>query len=103
MEVLDRPRIGGAQTDMHSAVSRDRRHPCTAIDPEFRIFLAETDRGVRPFAQFAHSERRQQSGVERLCRIQIAYRERDMIDHPSPPQFESAGMKSRITPARRTS
>jgi hypothetical protein len=81
VERVDGSAVGRAQANMHAAVVGDMVQRCALVDPEFQIFLAITDRRVRPLAQFDHAERGEQHGVERLRPAKIAHRDGNVIDH----------------------
>ena len=81
MESIDRGLLAHAQTDVHAAVVGNARHVYAPVNPEFGIFLSVADRGIRPFAQFGHAERRQQRGVKAFRSFEVAHRNRDVIDH----------------------
>src|SRR6185312_2778975 len=75
---------------MRTTRRRDRRHVVAKIDPEFRIALAESDRGRARFEP-RKAERRQHCFIEARGGIKIAHRNGNVVDHggPSPGSLHS--------------
>jgi hypothetical protein len=80
MERIDQFNRAHAQPHMGAAITVDRRHGRTQIQPKFGIGLAEAD-GARPNDQLFVADGAQHRLIEARRPVEIAHRNGDVIDH----------------------
>ena len=74
---------------------RNRHRGITHIDPELRVFLAESDTGGSRFKS-NDPDCGEKHIIEACRRHDIAYRDRDVIYHAGAPDFTSLKMMESI-------
>ncbi len=93
MERVDHEGRPGTKTDVRAARCLDLTG--TKVDPEFRISFSKAD-CCRPIFQFDHPNDRKKRFIKARRRIDITYRDRDVIDHAGASDFTSLNMMESI-------
>src|SRR6185436_17128417 len=80
------------QGDVAAGIGGRRRHAGARIQPQLGIFLAEAD-AARARHELGVAEWCQQALVEGAGTVEIAHRDRDVIDHVSPQRNGNNGVR----------